>query len=77
MARRVKGDGEASLGGNPALSDDMGDARGQRVGLSRSGTGDDQQWPVDRFGRAALVGVELREETAAGGRLTRACLKIA
>jgi hypothetical protein len=65
-----KRNGKASLGSNPALGDEMGDAIGQSAGLPRSGTCDDQQRPVDRFGRRALVGIKVREETAASRRLT-------
>ena len=42
-----EGDGEAVLGGDAALGDQMRDAVGQRAGLARARTGDDQQRPVD------------------------------
>ncbi len=65
QARREKVISRMRRGSAP-LTIEVRDAMGQRVGLARSGAGDDQQRPAGMLDRAPLLGVQLVE---IGGRI--------
>ena len=56
-----EGDRQDLLRRDTALTDEVRDAAGQRAGLARPGTGDDQQRTIPVAGGFALLGVQLIE----------------
>ena len=63
LGRRAAGEGdrESTCRGDAEIGDQMRDAMGQRAGLARAGTGDDQQRPLDHLGGGALIVIERGE----------------
>ena len=61
-ARRVKVTARQFLRRDAAFVDQIGDAMRQRAGLAGAGAGEDEQRALDDLSRAALVGVEQRED---------------
>ena len=54
----AEGDGEAPLGSDPKLGDQIGETVGQSARLSRPRTGDDEERAVDDLRGGPLLGVE-------------------
>ena len=54
-----EGDGQYLVRAGAALGHEMGDARGQRLGLACTGAGKHQDGAVERFDCLALRGVEV------------------